>query len=236
NEFNDLRDFAIQFLCYKNSTIRNNEFYNCTGGIICYSSNPDNENHILDIYNHVTSTVQPCINITIESNWFNRISGKQIIYCYGREKSKNNNFKIIDNKIDNSLDVRGVIISTHSNHIEINNNIIDNVGNFPISVRDGSWVTINNNDITNSLTHTAIRAVEKIRYLHITNNKIFKTGGNAINVFNDVFSIVITGNICLGANGLDEDYHSIYVHSDGGKIITSNNVIRKLTDFVYGSA
>ena len=236
NVFDGLRDFAIQFLCYKDSIIKNNLFKDCAGGVICYSSNPDNEAHAIDINNQVTTEVQPCSNIVISENTFKRINQKQVIYCYGRETSRNDNFKIIGNKIYNSLEVAGNIVAREVHHLDINDNIIYNVVQFPIAIRGASWVGINNNDIAYATTHTAIQGNQRLRYVTITNNKIFRCGGNGINLYDDVYTVVITGNLMIAVNTLQGEYNGIYCHSTGGKFSVCNNVIMAFSELKHDRA
>src|SRR5699024_9459763 len=125
-----VRDWAIQLLCYKNTTIRNNSFNECTAGIIIYPTDPTNSNHMIDIYGNTTTKNQPSENIIIEKNTFNRCNGKQLIYSYGRSLSNNYYIKVIGNNIFNCTNVSGVIILNATEKITVSDNFIDNVGNF----------------------------------------------------------------------------------------------------------
>lgn len=236
NVFDGLRDFAIQFLCYKDSVIKNNTFNNCTGGIIMYSSNPDNTAHQLDIYNQPTTATQPCTNITVEGNTLNRCNGKQLIYVYGRSGSRNKHFKVIGNKIFNSSDNSGVIVGIYTDNIEVSHNIIENVTNFGINVRNSTHILIDSNKLKDTTTHTAIRVNSTIRYLTLTNNHIHRAGGNGIEIQGDVYTITVTDNLIVGVNGGNDGYRCIYIHSTGGKIVVANNVMRKLSGFEHGLA
>lgn len=233
NEFNGLRDFSIQFLTYKDSIIRDNVFFNCTGGVVMYSSNPDNDSHITDKYGNITDQVQPCSNIIVENNTFERVGGKQVIYCYGRETSKNDNITIRNNTLRNCVDNSGNIMVRFTDYPEIINNKIERVDNFPIFVRSSNHVKINENTINNSGGYSGIRVIEKNRYVQILNNLISRVGGNGINVLTDNYTFNISGNIIVGANGNKEDYDAIYIHSDGGYIAITNNVMRNLTSYQY---
>lgn len=236
NEFINLRDFAIQFLCYKDSVIEGNMFYGCTGGVILYSSNPDNANHILDKYNQITTEVQPCSYITVSRNTFERITGKQVLYNYGREKSRNNNIYFKDNVVKNCTDNSGNIMMICSNDCKIDGNSVTRVNNFAIYCRNMTNVSVDNNNIEHTGNYSGIRIMEICRYITVRNNHIKRVGGNAINILTDVYSIIVAGNMIAGCNGLGEEYDAIYIHSTGGYINVNNNIMRILSGYQYESA
>lgn len=237
NVFNNVRDWAIQLLCYKDSTIRNNTFNKCKAGIICYPSNPENPNHTIDIYGNVTTLTQPCKNIDIKDNTFNQCAGKQLIYSYGREKSMNYDFKISGNKIFNCSDVSGVINSRATYNMIITDNNIDNVGSFPILVTSQSkHVKVINNKISNSFKTTGIRATSDTYFITITDNTLSRIGGNGIELLNNINNSIISNNIILSVNTLDEGYHGIYAHSGGSRIILIGNILRVGSGASYDKA
>lgn len=241
NEFDGCRDFAIQELCYIDSLIRDNIFRNCVGGVILYSSNPDNPNHIYDKYNqpvneHSECMVQACSFITVENNKFIAMNKKQILYSYGREKSRNYHIKFLNNTIVDSTENSGNIMAIYTTNYKAMNNTIKRVDNFGIYLRQVTNGTVSGNYIINNGNYNGIRATENINDLIVSNNHLTEIGGNAINVFDNINNILITGNLINGCNGIKEDYDAIYCHSSGGNINISNNVIRPKTNFVYESA
>lgn len=236
NEFNGLRDFSIQLLCYKDSLIEGNMFYKCTGGVIIYSSNPDNASHILDKYNQITTAVQPCSYITVSRNTFEQIEGKQVLYNYGREKSRNNNIFFKDNVVKNCVDNSGNIMMIFSNDCKIDGNSVTRVNKFAIYCRNMVNVSIDNNNIEETGNYTGIRVFEACRYITVRNNHIKRVGGNAINIITDVYSIIVAGNMIAGCNGLGKEYDAIYIHSTGGYINVNNNIMRILSGYQYESA
>lgn len=236
NEFVGLRDFSIQLLCYKDTIIEGNVFYKCTGGVILYSSNPDNTNHILDKYNQVTTAVQPCSYITVSRNTFDRIKGKQVLYNYGREKSRNNNIFFKDNVVKNSTENSGNIMMICSNDCKIDGNSVTRVDNFAIYCRNMVNVSVDNNNIEDTGNYSGIRIMETCRYITVRNNHIKRVGGNGVNIITDVYSIIVAGNMIAGCNGLNEDYDAIYIHSTGGYINVNNNIMRVLSGYQYESA
>src|SRR5699024_5379617 len=121
----------------------------------------------------------------------------------------------------------------NSLEVNINENLIKDVGNFPIFVKESSYIEIDKNTIRNSLNHTGIRVNDKIRNLSITNNIINKTGGNSIDVNSDIVSILVSNNLCIGSNGLNGDYYGIYLHSDGTGVVVNNNILRVLSGYNY---
>lgn len=236
NRFNNLRDFSIQFLGYKDSLVTGNKFDNCAGGIVMYSSDPENDSHITDKYGNTTTDVQPTYNVTVENNVFDRIYDKQIIYAYGREKSNNKQIIIRNNKIKDSVDNSGIIMSRYTDDSIIENNKIVNVGRFGILVEHSTNVMVNNNNIDNTLSYSAIRIFDTCRYISVSNNIINKAGGNAINILEDNHSVIISNNLIGGANGNNEDYDAIYMHTDGNYVNINNNVIRVREGYEYESA
>lgn len=241
NEFDGCRDFAIQLLCYKESIIRDNIFRNCIGGVIIYSSNPDNPSHALDKYNNPINPdsdtgVQPCSYITVDNNHFLSMNGKQILYCYGREKSRNYHITFSNNTIRNSIDNSGNIMAIYTTDYKAINNTIENVSNFAIYLRQVTNGSVIGNFIKNNGNYNGIRATEKIRNLNVSNNQLTDIGGNAINVYDNIRNVTINANVIDGCNGIKEDYDAIYCHSDGVGISVSNNVFTTKTNFVYESA
>lgn len=244
NEFDACRDFAIQLLCYKDSIIRDNIFRNCIGGVILYSSNPDNPSHGLDKNNNPINPnsgcldcyVQPCSYITVDNNHFLSMNGKQILYSYGREKSRNYHITFSNNTIRDSIDNSGNIMAIYTTDYKAINNTIEHVSNFAIYLRQVTNASVIGNFIKNNGNYNAIRATEKIRNLNISNNQLTDIGGNAINVYDNIRNVTINANVIDGCNGIKEEYDAIYCHSDGVGITVSNNVFTTKSNFVYESA
>ena len=236
NIFEGCRDWGIQLLSYTDTYINNNTFKNCNAGIIIYPVDSGNINHMIDINDNVTTTLQNCKNINVINNSFIGIAGKQVIYSYGRKDIGNDHINVAGNKIINANNTNGIIILSKVKHGNASSNNIENVGQIGISCSECRYITIENNIIVNSDGYSGIRYFNSSTEGVITGNIIEKVAGHGIEISTNSHNNIISENIIRSANGSgnDEDeYNGIYVHSDCRYLLISNNVLRTLPGYVY---
>ena len=236
NIFDGCRDWCIQLLSYTDTYINNNTFKNCNAGIIIYPVDSGNINHMIDINDNVTTTLQNCKNINVINNSFIGIAGKQVIYSYGRKDIGNDHINVAGNKIINANNTNGIIILSKVKHGNASSNNIENVGQIGISCSECRYITIENNIIVNSDGYSGIRYFNSSTEGVITGNIIEKVAGHGIEISTTSHNNIISENIIRSANGSGNDeneYNGIYVHTDCRYLLISNNVLRTLQGYVY---
>lgn len=241
NIFDECRDWGIQLLSYHDTFIKNNIFRKCTGGIIIYPVDSNNPKHMIDIYDNVTTTLQNSKNILIENNTFNEISGKQIIYLYGRSDIDNEDIRVLNNIINNSVNVSGVILFHNVKNGEISGNKIYNVGKEGISLKTSKYINISNNNLSYIDGYAGIRLQDKSQVISISNNLISYVQGNGIEINNECHNNVISNNIFIFVSGYSDTenlYYGIYTHSNCQYLVISGNIFRTFNSggYVYENA
>ena len=236
NIFEGCRDWCIQLLSYTDTYINNNTFKNCSSGIIIYPVDSGNINHMIDINDNVTTTLQHCKNINVINNSFIGVKTKQVIYSYGREDIGNEHINVTGNKIINANNTTGIIMLYKVKNGSVSSNEIENVGQIGISCSESAYITIDNNKLVNINGYCAIRYFNSSTEGVITGNIIDKVTGHGIEMSETSHNNIVSENIIrsVNGNGTDEyENHGIYIHTDCRYLLISNNVLRTLPGYVY---